>query len=252
MNYMKHIIISLLTLTVVATTGGVAYAHLQAQLLTSPGLTPSSPFYFLDRFGEFIQEFFTFNPEGKVRLQVEFAAERVAEAKLTLETQGAKSEALETALTDFQENISKAAGILAEEKDSGKDVIDLTEEIQNGFDEQKDLLSEVFNEHKDSLKTKEDELKDKIDKLNEDDTAIAGLLEELDQITEESDLLEVTSVEQDEKFDSESERFKEVLESEDELDLNASVDLEKELKDIEKAEKESEKEINNEAAGKTE
>ncbi|MEK9183862.1 MAG: DUF5667 domain-containing protein, partial [Patescibacteria group bacterium] len=47
--------------------------------LPNAGLTPESPFYFLDKLGEALREFFTFNPEGKARLQIAFAAERVAE-----------------------------------------------------------------------------------------------------------------------------------------------------------------------------
>ena len=55
-------------------------------VLPNAGFTPESPFYFLDKFGEALRSFFTFNPEGKARLQITFAAERVAEIKVILET----------------------------------------------------------------------------------------------------------------------------------------------------------------------
>ncbi|MDA1337149.1 MAG: DUF5667 domain-containing protein [bacterium] len=73
---MKRIVIS--SMLAAFLLGGVASAKEQT-VLPNPGITPESPFYFLDRIGEALQEFFTFNPEGKARLQITFAAERVAE-----------------------------------------------------------------------------------------------------------------------------------------------------------------------------
>ena len=219
---MKHIIVSLVTLTVIAAGCGVAYAHLEAQLLVSPGLTPSSPFYFLDRLGEFVEEFLTFSPEGKARLQVEFAAERVAEVKLTLETRGASSRALETALDRLQDNVLRATDILAEEKSEGKDVDDLAAEIKEDFEEQEDLLEEIFEERKEILEVREEELKKKIEELTEDEE-VSELLDELNELAEELEVLEKPDLAE---FDG------------DDLDLDE--DLEEELEDIEELEKEAE------------
>lgn len=194
---MKHIIISLVTLTVAVSACGVVYAHGQAQLLVSPGLTPSSPFYFLDRLGEFIEEFFTFSVEGKVRLQVEFAAERVAEIKLTLETQGAQSEALGVALERLKENAVKAAEIFDDEKNEGNDITDLIKEISEGFDEQDELLEEIFAEHKEVLEVRGEELKTKIEEVDDGAEDVNELLEDLGDLEDEMNILDVKSIEKE-------------------------------------------------------
>ena len=63
-------------------------------VLPNAGLTPESSFYFLDRWGEALQRFFTFNPESKARLEITFAAERIAEIKVILETKGVETKGL--------------------------------------------------------------------------------------------------------------------------------------------------------------
>jgi len=58
--------------------GGTAYA--QDEELPDPGLTPDSPFYFLDTWGKNIGMFFTFGNEAKARKALKYAEERLAEA----------------------------------------------------------------------------------------------------------------------------------------------------------------------------
>ena len=53
-----------------------------ADTLPSAGLTPRSPFYFLDRFGDWVRlNLFTFNPVKKAEVRAEIADERLAELK---------------------------------------------------------------------------------------------------------------------------------------------------------------------------
>jgi len=59
--------------------GGTAYA--QEEELPDPGLTPDSPFYFLDTWGKNIGMFFTFGDEAKVRKALQYAEERLAETR---------------------------------------------------------------------------------------------------------------------------------------------------------------------------
>ncbi len=59
--------------------GGTAYA--QDEELPDPGLTPDSPFYFLDTWGKNIGMFFTFGNEAKARKALQYAEERLAEAR---------------------------------------------------------------------------------------------------------------------------------------------------------------------------
>ncbi len=58
---------------------GTAYA--QEEELPNPGITPDSPFYFLDNWGKNIGLFFAFGPEAKARKALEYAEERLAEAQ---------------------------------------------------------------------------------------------------------------------------------------------------------------------------
>ena len=58
---------------------GTAYA--QGEELPDPGITPDSPFYFLDTWGKNIGLFFAFGPEAKARKALEYAEERLAEAQ---------------------------------------------------------------------------------------------------------------------------------------------------------------------------
>ena len=55
--------------------GGTAYA--QDEELPDPGITPDSPFYFLDNLGKNIGLFFAFGPEAKARKALEYAEERL-------------------------------------------------------------------------------------------------------------------------------------------------------------------------------
>ena len=99
---------------------GVASAQTD-DALPSAGLTPESNFYFLDKLGETLREFFTFNPEGKARLQIIFAAERVAEIKIILETKGIEARGLGVAQSRLQAHLANAATIVTEQKAEGKD-----------------------------------------------------------------------------------------------------------------------------------
>jgi len=58
---------------------GPAYA--QEEELPDPGITPDSPFYFFDNWGKKIGLFFAFGPEAKAQKALEYAEERLAEAR---------------------------------------------------------------------------------------------------------------------------------------------------------------------------
>jgi len=60
--------------------GGAARAN--DGYLPDPGLTPDSPFYFIDILGKYINMFFTFGADIKARKALEFAEERLAEARV--------------------------------------------------------------------------------------------------------------------------------------------------------------------------
>lgn len=60
--------------------GGAALAQ-DEEPLPEPGLLPDSPFYFFDKFGKSIGLFFTFGDEAKARKALDYAGERLAEAR---------------------------------------------------------------------------------------------------------------------------------------------------------------------------
>ena len=92
-----------------AFASGTAFAQSPQVALPSAGLTPESNFYFLDKFGEAFREFFTFNPDGKAHLRITFAAERIAEIKVILETKGVEAQGLEVAQSRLQAHLANAS-----------------------------------------------------------------------------------------------------------------------------------------------
>ncbi len=62
-------------------TGILAAAETASDTLPDPGITPDSPFYFMDKWGKQISLAFTFNTESKVRKALQYAEERLAEAE---------------------------------------------------------------------------------------------------------------------------------------------------------------------------
>ncbi len=70
------LLINILTLTLFS--GGAAYAQEDTEL-PDPGITPDSPFYFVDIWGKQISLMFTFKAENKVQKALRYADERLAE-----------------------------------------------------------------------------------------------------------------------------------------------------------------------------
>ncbi|MBT9169026.1 MAG: hypothetical protein DDT19_02378 [Syntrophomonadaceae bacterium] len=124
---------------------GTAFAQNQQVVLPSAGLTPESPFYFLDKFGETLREFFTFNPEGKARLQIKFAAERVSEVRTMLERDEPNMRAIKVAFVRIEIHSTRAADIL---KELGAE---LATDILSQFDSLENILDETIDAAQDKL-----------------------------------------------------------------------------------------------------
>lgn len=60
---------------------GTAYAQEEELQLPNPGITPDSPFYFVDVLGKNIGLFFAFGPDAKAKKAIQYAEERLAEAQ---------------------------------------------------------------------------------------------------------------------------------------------------------------------------
>lgn len=183
--------------------------------LPSAGLTPDSSFYFLDKLGEGLREFFVFNPEGKAHLQVTFAAERVAEIKVILETKGLDSKGLEVAQSRLQAHLANAATIIVEQKSKGKNISTLAKELDDKLETPKSVLEESFKAQKRVLEAQEDELKAQLKAAHRaGDTAKEQAIEqELDKIEAQMELWELKEEDIEDELDAEEEKFEEEMEA---------------------------------------
>src|SRR3989344_2849939 len=100
----------------------VREAAAQETILNLPkaGLMPSSPFYFLERSGEGLREFFAFSAEAKMKLHAERALERIAEVKAMLEEKEVNPRGLEIALERLEKNVQKVSNLAKKQKTRNK------------------------------------------------------------------------------------------------------------------------------------
>ena len=216
-----------------AFASGTAFAQSPQVALPSAGLTPESNFYFLDKFGEALREFFTFNPEGKAHLQITFASERIAEIKVILETKGVEAKGLEVAQSRLQAHLANAATIVVDQKAKGKDVSQLAKKLDDEFDAQKTALGQTFKAEKRALEAQEKELKGKIlEARRAGDTAqVERLVQQLGQIKAQKELLELKEEEAEEVLEQEEERLEEEMEAKEEAE-KAIREAEKEKQEV--------------------
>lgn len=195
-------------------------AGLPAEGLPKAGLTPESNFYFLDKFGETLREFFTFNPAGKARLQITFAAERVAEIKIILETKGVEAKGLEVAQSRLQANLAKATTIVTDQKSKGKDVSTLAKELNDKLEAPKSALADSFKAEKRVLETREDELKAQLKAAHRagDTTKEEASAQELGQVKAQLELLELKEEDIEDELEAEEEKIEEEMEAKEEAE----------------------------------
>lgn len=205
----------LITLVFLSSLGVGVLAQDTEFTLPKAGITPDSPFYFLDRLGEFLQEFFTFSPEGKAHLQITFAAERIAEIKIVLETKGVEAKGLDVAQSRLQAHLAKAATIVTNQKAKGEDVTSLAQELDDEFEGPKSALAQTFKEQKRALEAQEKELKTQLraahraGDVDQEETIAA----QLGQVKGQLELLELREEDLEEKLEVEEERIEEEMEA---------------------------------------
>lgn len=161
--------------------------------LPSAGLTPESALYFLDTLGEALEEFFTFNPEGKARLQIEFAGERIAEIKVILETKDVEAKGLKVAESRLQAHLASAVAIVSDQKAGGENVTALAKELDDKLDPAKMALAQSFKEQKRALEAKKDELKTELKAAHRagDVAKAESIAAELGKVKAQLELLEL-------------------------------------------------------------
>ncbi|MCP6719046.1 MAG: DUF5667 domain-containing protein, partial [Patescibacteria group bacterium] len=231
---MKKII--LLTTILSFLFGSIVSAH-HAQVpevvLPEAGITPDNPFYFLDQLGEFIQEFLTFSPEGKARLQITFAAERIAEIKVVLESKGVEAKGLNVAQSRLQAHLAKAATIVFDQKAKGKDVKNLAKELDDNFDGPKSALAKIFDDQERVLEAREDELKTQLRAAHRagDITKEEAIALELGQVKAQLELLDLKEEDIEEQLEAEEERIEQEMGDQHSAE-DAIADAEEELEEL--------------------
>lgn len=125
--------------------GSTVLAQSQLVQLPSAGLTPASPLYSLDRFGEAVRELFTFSADGKARIQIEFTAERVAELKTELKKDDPNIQTIEIALMRIQIHIMRADDIIKKLSRKGEDIELLAVAIHSQFNPLINILRDTIN-----------------------------------------------------------------------------------------------------------
>jgi len=211
MKTFKIIAVSMLVLPI------MAFAQNATTTLPDPGLTPDSPFYFLNRVGEALQEFFTFNPEAKARLELQFAAERISEIKAMLSAKGVTVPGIEVAKARLAENLAKASDAVIKVKTSGKDVTELAKEVSDRITSQKLALRGVFNEEGNKLSELEKSVKEKIKEADGsgDVEKAKEFVKELDVVSKEKETLKKHEDDSLGDLDEEDDRADSVLELKD-------------------------------------
>jgi len=115
---MRYIVsILAISLLLAGFTAGTALAQ-QVQVGAGAGLTPDSPFYFLDDLWDSFRLTFTFNAEKKAERRLKFAQEKLAEAEVMAQKKNEK--ALEKALSRYEEHIERAQKRVEQFKDERK------------------------------------------------------------------------------------------------------------------------------------
>jgi len=96
---------------------GTVYAQDEELQLPAPGITPDSPFYFLDNWGKNIGLFFAFGPDAKAKKALEYAEERLAEAQAMADKN--KSREVERAADGYKDFVDMAAEKAQEARQRG-------------------------------------------------------------------------------------------------------------------------------------
>ena len=75
--------------------------------VSSVGMLPNSPFYFVKDAGRGITSFFTFDPVKKAELRLQYASQKLLEAKTLAEQEGVSQADVDEALTNFKNELRR-------------------------------------------------------------------------------------------------------------------------------------------------
>jgi len=184
----------------------VATASTGAVTLPPAGLTPASPFYFLDTFGEWVQEIFAFSDESKAQLQITFAAERLSEMRLLSEGDEDIDELIEKTGDRLDAHLAKALDIVSEENDG------VSMELRTRVFDQAEQLTQELILLDVALEAKSAELPIE-GSLSEDGAGFEeGNVQEEGNSDSASDEVIEAIIEQDEELEDEEQRIEDLFE----------------------------------------
>lgn len=139
----KKLYIFIFSLLFVGLVGAIPVNAQTEAELPSPGLTPDSPFYFLERFFEGVGTFFTFGDVAKAERYAKLAAERIAEAKAVVDK--GKPEVAEKALTRYQDQLEKSLAKADQAQAKGKDTTTVEQLVARATTHHLEVLNDVYN-----------------------------------------------------------------------------------------------------------
>jgi hypothetical protein len=118
-DYTKKLMLILLTTILITSLliSSTAFAQEEELELPDPGITPDSPFYFLDNLGENIGLFLAFGPDAKAKKALEYAEERLGEAHAMAAVN--KSRGVEQATERYSKLVVMAAEKAEEVREQG-------------------------------------------------------------------------------------------------------------------------------------
>lgn len=203
----------------------------------SAGITPESPLYFFDQLAETLQELFTFSPEGKAHLQITFAAERIAEVKIIMETKGVDAPGIDVARKRLQGHLQGATDVLLSEKSKGNDVSALAGELDDELADSKSVLEQAFEDEKNTLEDGLETLKKRYEaaKRSGNTTEATALSDEIAATKAEMKLLETKKEELDDDIAEEEDEFEKTR---DEKSADRQKEATKQIAEAEKKQQE--------------
>lgn len=146
---MKKILLLTASLVLALSLGAGAFA--QEAELPDPGLTPDSPFYFLEIITEGIGTFFTFGDLKKAERYSALASERVAEAQAVVDK--GKPEAAEKALQRYEDQLNRALSRAESARVKGQSVEGISEKVAEVTGKHLEVLEGVLEKVPEAAKT---------------------------------------------------------------------------------------------------
>ncbi len=121
--------------------------------LPDPGMTPDSPFYFLEIIAEEIGTFFTFGDLKKAERHAALAEERLAEAQAMVEK--GKSELAEKTLARYEKQLNKSIARAEKAMAKGKStekVIEVVAKVGQATSKHLEVLAEIYEKVPEQVK----------------------------------------------------------------------------------------------------